>query len=191
MNPMKKSKFYPQVLLLLDVLPYIAKESCFALKGGTAINLFVRDFPRLSVDADLTYLGDESRDIALKNTEEALLRIKNDLEKHIGAKVSVSVREAPLREKPLWLRIHKHRYYCKTCRKPFTESVEGVWPRRKTTQHFRKALSRECEDLTSISLVRKRHKCSSGFTYKVHYDTLKTKINERKGVSLAYSFRYR
>lgn len=57
MNPMKKSKFYPQVVLLLDVLPYIAKESCFALKGGTAINLFVRDFPRLSVDADLTYLG--------------------------------------------------------------------------------------------------------------------------------------
>ena len=59
MNLMKKSKFYTQVVLLLDVLPYIAKESCFALKGGTAINLFVRDFPRLSVDADLTYLGDE------------------------------------------------------------------------------------------------------------------------------------
>lgn len=38
------------------------KESCFELKGGTAINLFVRDFPRLSVVADLTYLGDESRD---------------------------------------------------------------------------------------------------------------------------------
>ncbi len=94
MNPMKKSKFYPQVLLLLDVLPYIAKESCFALKGGTAINLFVRDFPRLSVDADLTYLGDESRDIALQNTEEALLRIKNDLEKHIGAKVTSSSRQS-------------------------------------------------------------------------------------------------
>lgn len=30
---MKKSKFYPQVVLLLDVLPYIAKESCFALKA--------------------------------------------------------------------------------------------------------------------------------------------------------------
>lgn len=47
MNLMKNSKFYPQVVLLLDVLPYIAKESCFALKGETAINLFVRDFPRL------------------------------------------------------------------------------------------------------------------------------------------------
>jgi predicted nucleotidyltransferase component of viral defense system len=34
----------------------LAAETCFALKGGTAINLFVRDMPRLSVDIDLTYL---------------------------------------------------------------------------------------------------------------------------------------
>jgi len=91
---MKKSKFYPQVVLLLDVLPYIAKEDCFALKGGTAINLFVRDFPRLSVDADLTYLGDESREEALQKTEDALLRIKTDLEKQIGAKVTSSSRQS-------------------------------------------------------------------------------------------------
>lgn len=94
MNLMKNSKFYPQVVLLLDVLPYIAKESCFALKGGTAINLFVRDFPRLSVDADLTYLGDESRDEALQKTEDALLIIKADLEKQIGAKVTSSSRQS-------------------------------------------------------------------------------------------------
>lgn len=94
MNPMKKSKFYPQVVLLLDVLPYIAKESCFALKGGTAINLFVRDFPRLSVDADLTYLGDESREEALQKTKDALHRIKTDLEKQIGAKVMSSSRQS-------------------------------------------------------------------------------------------------
>lgn len=45
-----------QVYLLLTLLPHIAKEDCFALKGGTAINLFIRDMPRLSVDIDLTYL---------------------------------------------------------------------------------------------------------------------------------------
>lgn len=93
---MKNSKFYPQVVLLLDVLPYIAKESCFALKGGTAINLFVRDFPRLSVDSDLTYLGDESREEALRKTEDALFRIKTDLEKQIGAKVTSSSRQSQL-----------------------------------------------------------------------------------------------
>lgn len=41
-----------QVALLLRVLPHVAIEDCFALKGGTAINLFVRDMPRLSVDID-------------------------------------------------------------------------------------------------------------------------------------------
>lgn len=47
-----------QVSLLLDVLPEVAKENCFALHGGTAINLFVRSMPRLSVDIDLTYVPD-------------------------------------------------------------------------------------------------------------------------------------
>ena len=52
----KNSRYYKQVQLLLRILPFIASKSCFALKGGTAINLFVRDFPRLSVDIDLVYL---------------------------------------------------------------------------------------------------------------------------------------
>jgi hypothetical protein len=45
-----------QVGLLLVVLPEVAKETCFAMHGGTAINLFLRDMPRLSVDIDLTYV---------------------------------------------------------------------------------------------------------------------------------------
>lgn len=65
-----------QVSLLLSVLPYVAKEKDFALKGGTAINLFVRDMPRLSVDIDLTYVGFEPRDVALKRISETLGRIK-------------------------------------------------------------------------------------------------------------------
>lgn len=48
-----KEKYEEQVKLLVRVLPYVAKEECFALKGGTAINLFIRDLPRLSVDIDL------------------------------------------------------------------------------------------------------------------------------------------
>ena len=43
-------RYVDQVRLLIDVLPYIAQEEVFALKGGTAINLFYRNMPRLSVD---------------------------------------------------------------------------------------------------------------------------------------------
>lgn len=42
-----------QVQLLVRILPLIDTEKCFALEGGTAINLFYRDLPRLSVDIDL------------------------------------------------------------------------------------------------------------------------------------------
>ena len=41
------------VRLLLDVLPDIFTDNLFAIKGGTAINLFAREAPRLSVDIDL------------------------------------------------------------------------------------------------------------------------------------------
>ena len=50
-----------QLTLLIRTLPLVAPEDCFALKGGTAINLFIRDMPRLSVDIDLTYLPVEPR----------------------------------------------------------------------------------------------------------------------------------
>lgn len=70
-----------QVKLLVQMLPYIAKEETFALKGGTAINLFVRNLPRLSVDIDLTYLGFEGRKEAIKNINDSLTRILIRLEK--------------------------------------------------------------------------------------------------------------
>ena len=71
----KDSPYYKQVLLLIRMLPVVATETVFALKGGTAINLFVRDFPRLSVDIDLAYLPLEPRDQALINVRAALQRI--------------------------------------------------------------------------------------------------------------------
>ncbi|AYG62316.1 hypothetical protein CCGE525_26310 (plasmid) [Rhizobium jaguaris] len=52
---------YRQVRLLIRILPIIAQEPCFALKGGTAINLFIRELPRLLVDIDLVYLRMDDR----------------------------------------------------------------------------------------------------------------------------------
>ncbi|MCC5853878.1 MAG: nucleotidyl transferase AbiEii/AbiGii toxin family protein [Alkalimonas sp.] len=69
-----------QVRLLLDVLPEVAKESCFAMHGGTAINLFVRDMPRLSVDIDLTYVEIAGRSETFERIHSALSRIKARVE---------------------------------------------------------------------------------------------------------------
>lgn len=67
--------YYGQVSLLVRVLPVVAREDCLALKGGTAINLFVRDLPRLSVDIDLAYLPICERTAALKEIDASLSRI--------------------------------------------------------------------------------------------------------------------
>jgi len=68
-------RYAAQVRLLIQVIPYVAAERCFALKGGTAINLFIRDLPRLSVDIDLAYLPSSDRQQALTDVRLALGRI--------------------------------------------------------------------------------------------------------------------
>jgi predicted nucleotidyltransferase component of viral defense system len=84
---MKDTAFHKQVELLLDVLPFVAKHDVFALKGGTAINFFLRDLPRLSVDIDLTYIPITERREALTDVTHHLCQIKHDLEERIGAVV--------------------------------------------------------------------------------------------------------
>jgi predicted nucleotidyltransferase component of viral defense system len=76
-------KYRGQAALLIRVLPYVAEEKCFALKGGTAINLFARDMPRLSVDIDLAYLPIQPRPESLAAIEAALKRVAQALKKGI------------------------------------------------------------------------------------------------------------
>jgi len=78
----RNSPYYKQVSLLIQALPSVAKQTCFALKGGTAINLFVNDFPRLSIDIDLVYLPLDARAEALQNMRHALGQITDTLNQH-------------------------------------------------------------------------------------------------------------
>lgn len=80
----RNSPYYKQVSLLIRCLPLVSKEDCFALKGGTAINLFVQDFPRLSVDIDLAYLPFEPRQEALENIRNRLRLIAQRIESTLG-----------------------------------------------------------------------------------------------------------
>lgn len=72
---MAREAYAAQVALLVRALPLVTDESEFALKGGTAINLFYRDMPRLSVDIDLTYLPLDERSTALANISSAFGRL--------------------------------------------------------------------------------------------------------------------
>ncbi|MDR9878236.1 nucleotidyl transferase AbiEii/AbiGii toxin family protein [Pseudomonas allii] len=87
------ARYAAQVRLLVQVIPHVAAERCFALKGGTAINLFIRDLPRLSVDIDLAYLPSSDRQQALGDVRLALQRIADAVGQglpHVGATVQTN-----------------------------------------------------------------------------------------------------
>ena len=92
---MKDTVFFKQAELLLRILPLIYKEQEFALKGGTAINFFVQDLPRLSVDIDLTYLPVNDRDFALNEIRSILLLISEGIKKRIPGTYSRKKKGCP------------------------------------------------------------------------------------------------
>jgi len=61
MNP----NYVDTVRLLLAIAPAVFASGRFAMKGGTALNLFVQEMPRLSVDIDLNYIGAVDRETML------------------------------------------------------------------------------------------------------------------------------
>src|SRR5574344_2133189 len=68
-----------KILQFLSSDPYIAGK--VVLKGGTAINLTMMDLPRLSVDIDLDYIGNNDRGQMLAEKEE----IRNLINRHMKA----------------------------------------------------------------------------------------------------------
>jgi predicted nucleotidyltransferase component of viral defense system len=99
----QNNPYRQQVALLLEVLPLVGREHCFALKGGTAINLFVRNMPRLSVDIDLAYLPVKDRAVSLAEVAAALERIALAIESRLrGSKVHRTIVEGQLIKLVAW-----------------------------------------------------------------------------------------
>lgn len=97
---MASDVYEAQVRLLVRVLPLLSAYPQLALKGGTAINLFVQNLPRLSVDIDLTYTGLEDRDAALAHIHLSLQGLKTALEE-----VNFRVHATPLRGTTTWVKL--------------------------------------------------------------------------------------
>lgn len=73
--------YLKQAEFLLRVLPHINNQEAFALKGGTALNFFWRDFPRLSVDIDLCYTKIQDRELSLIEIKDAFTIIEERLQR--------------------------------------------------------------------------------------------------------------
>ncbi|WP_290847757.1 nucleotidyl transferase AbiEii/AbiGii toxin family protein [Henriciella sp.] len=85
-----RERYAAQVRLLVRLIPFVAEEVDFALKGGTAINLFYRELPRYSVDIDLIYLPIEDRARSLATIASGLGRLAKKIEKSVaGARATI------------------------------------------------------------------------------------------------------
>ena len=91
----------------------------------------------------------------------------------------VTIKDAPIRGDAVRLRIKKRRFYCKSCRKPFTEPIEGVGVRKRSTYRYQREVLWAAENFSDLSAVRRQYRCSSGFIYKTLFEQLELKRKAR------------
>ncbi len=78
---MFEKRYIEQVRILLNTIPLINRYKEFAIKGGTAINFFIFDVPRLSVDIDLCYLPIQLREQTFVSINRIMLSLEEDIKK--------------------------------------------------------------------------------------------------------------
>jgi transposase len=84
-------------------------------------------------------------------------------------------KDAPVRDKVIYLMITKRRFWCAACRKPFTEPVPGITKGQRTTQRFKKAVLWGCENFVDLKRVQAVFHVSPGFVFKTLYEQLELK----------------
>lgn len=91
---------------------------------------------------------------------------------------TVLVRDEPIRRSQCLLKIKKRRLYCKQCRKPFTEPIDGIFKRQRSTQRFKRALTWGCTQMRSLKAVRENYQCSNSMIYTSVFSQLEIKLRE-------------
>lgn len=86
-----------------------------------------------------------------------------------------SIRDEPIRRAEVRLSIHKRRFSCRPCGRPFTEPVSGVIKGKRTSERYARAVQQACEEYVDLKTVRRRFRCSGGYLYSVLYRHLELK----------------
>lgn len=94
------------------------------------------------------------------------------LSKTIYDRRVTKARDEPIRNRSVILYIIKRRFFCKKCKKPFTEPIQGIRKGKRTTERFRRSLLWACENFTDLKRVRKAYRCSSWFIHQTLHEHL-------------------
>jgi transposase len=92
----------------------------------------------------------------------------------------VRLRDDPIRGAEVILFVHKRRFSCKPCKRPFTEPVLGVRKGYRTTERYRRRLLWACENFVDLKSVRRNYRCSSALLQRVLYEQLELKRRMRQ-----------
>lgn len=88
----------------------------------------------------------------------------------------VEIKDAPIRQFGVLLRIRKRRFFCQDCRKPFTERLPGILPRKRVTERYCQNLLWACETFSDLKSVTRHFRCSFGFLYLTLYRHLDLRL---------------
>ena len=92
----------------------------------------------------------------------------------------VMIKDSQIRGKHCYLVVKKRRFWCKECKRPFTEPLAGVRKGYRTTSRYRQEVFQACLNYTNLKQVRKDYRCSNGFIYKVLYERLELERRKRQ-----------
>jgi transposase len=90
----------------------------------------------------------------------------------------VKIHDQSFNQKDIYLEIKKHRYLCKPCKRPFTEPIPGILPRKKTTQRLRKEIQWACSHFADLKKVEKTYSVSAGLVYQSFYEQLDLELRK-------------
>jgi transposase len=91
----------------------------------------------------------------------------------------IKVKDHPIRGSGIYFEILKRRFRCLSCRKVFTEPVQGIKKGNRTTERFRRGVKWACDKFNSLDEVTKAYNCSAWLVYKIFYEQLELKARER------------
>jgi transposase len=93
-------------------------------------------------------------------------------------KRQVSIKDQPIRDRIVYLKITKRRFYCKKCKKPFTEPIQGIIKGYRSTVRFRKHVLWCATNFSDLKRVQDKCRCSSWLVYTAYYEHAKLEVKK-------------
>lgn len=92
--------------------------------------------------------------------------------------VNLTIKDEPIRNRFIFLKIRKRRFSCKPCKKIFREPVGGIYKGFRTTERFRKFIRRLASEYQNLKQVAYRAQCSNWLVYTAFYQQIELELRK-------------